>query len=82
MIHHTVIGFCQWDLPALIILLIVAAILLWRNHKLKKREEELQDQIDEYARNSDLANESAANAVPIASGMTEGRVKVSDNNEN
>ena len=81
MTHHTVIGFCQWDLPALIILLIVAIVLLWRNHKLKKREEELQDKIDDYAKNSDLANDAAASAVPIAAELTEGKVKVEGENE-
>ena len=65
MAHHTLIGFCHWDLPALIILLIVVAIFLVRNRKLKKREEELQDQINECTANAELASEAAEKAVPL-----------------
>lgn len=65
MAHHTLIGFCHWDLPALIILLIVVAVLLWRNRKLKKREEELQDQINECTTNAEAVSEAAEKAVPL-----------------
>lgn len=65
MAHHTLIGFCHWDLPALIILLIIVGVLLWRNHKLKKREEELQDQINECTANAELVSEAVEKAVPL-----------------
>ena len=53
--HHTLIGFCWWDLPALIILLAVVVILLIRHRKLKKIEKELEDQLSEV--NSDADND-------------------------
>ncbi|MBQ0018451.1 MAG: hypothetical protein KBS63_04450 [Clostridiales bacterium] len=78
MTHHTLIGFCHWDIPAAIILLLVLAILLYRNHKLKKRKEELQEKLDDYTANSELVNAAAADAVPIPDEMTYTKVDASD----
>lgn len=45
--QHTLLGFCWWDLPALIILIGIIVVLIVRHRKLKKREEELEDAIAE-----------------------------------
>ena len=43
--QHTVLGFCWWDLPALIVLVVVAAYFIIRHHNLKKEEKDLEDQL-------------------------------------
>ncbi|MCQ2547087.1 MAG: hypothetical protein MJ161_06035 [Clostridia bacterium] len=45
--EHTLLGYCWWDLPALIILIAVIVVLVVRHRKLKKREQELEDAISE-----------------------------------
>ena len=45
--QHTLLGFCWWDLPALIILIGVIVFLVIRHKKLKNREQELEDAIAE-----------------------------------
>lgn len=47
IIEHTVLGFCWWDIPALIILLAVIAVFIKKHHDMKKLENELEDQLDE-----------------------------------
>ena len=47
VLEHTVLGFCWWDLPALIVLIVVAAAFVWRHHDMKKQEKDLEDQIAE-----------------------------------
>jgi hypothetical protein len=38
------LGFCWWDLPALILLVAVTALFFIRHHKLNKEKKELQNQ--------------------------------------
>ncbi|MDO4177160.1 MAG: hypothetical protein Q4D99_06800 [Bacillota bacterium] len=45
--QHTLLGYCWWDLPALIILIGIIVVLVVRHRKLKKREQELEDIIAE-----------------------------------
>ena len=47
IIEHTVLGFCWWDIPALIILLSVIAVFIKKHHDMKKLENELEDQLEE-----------------------------------
>lgn len=47
ILEHTVLGFCWWDLPALILLIVVIVVFAWKHHDVKKQEEELEDQISE-----------------------------------
>ncbi len=47
VLEHTVLGFCWWDLPALIVLIVVAAAFVWKHHDMKKQEKDLEDQIAE-----------------------------------
>ena len=47
IIEHTVLGFCWWDIPALLILLSVIAVFIKKHHDMKKLENELEDQLEE-----------------------------------
>ena len=47
ILEHTVLGFCWWDLPALILLIAVIVVFAWKHHDVKKQEKELEDQISE-----------------------------------
>ena len=47
IIEHTVLGFCWWDIPALIILLAVIAVFIKKHHDMKKLENKLEDQLEE-----------------------------------
>ena len=53
LLEHTKLGFCWWDLLALIILLAVVIVYLARRHDLKKEQKNLEDQLaDLYAEDS------------------------------
>lgn len=56
--HHTLLGFCWWDIPAFIILIGVIVLLIIRHRKLKKREQELEDLISEKFAESSIDIES------------------------
>ena len=45
--EHTSLGFCWWDIPALIILVVVIVVFVWKHHDMKKQEKDLEDQIAE-----------------------------------
>ncbi len=45
--EHTTLGFCWWDIPALIILIVVIVVFAWKHHDMKKQEKELEDKIAE-----------------------------------
>ena len=47
ILEHTTLGFCSWDLPALIILIVVIAAFAWKHHDMRKQEKDLEDQISE-----------------------------------
>lgn len=47
ILRHTTLGFCWWDIPALIILIVVIVAFIWNRHKLKKQEKELEDKLAE-----------------------------------
>lgn len=53
LLEHTKLGFCWWDLLALLILLAVVIVYLVRRHNLKKEQKDLEDQLsDLYAQDS------------------------------
>ena len=53
LLEHTKLGFCWWDLFALLILLAVVIVYLVRRHNLKKEQKDLEDQLsDLYAEDS------------------------------
>ena len=53
LLEHTKLGFCWWDLLALLILLAVVIVYLFRRHTLKKEQKDLEDQLsDLYAEDS------------------------------
>ena len=47
ILEHSVLGFCWWDIPAAVILVMVIAVSVWRHHDMKKQEKDLEDQISE-----------------------------------
>lgn len=51
--EHTRLGFCWWDLLALVILVIVVVAFVVKRSKLKDEQDELEDQLSElYAEDS------------------------------
>lgn len=52
VVHHTTMGFCVWDIPAVIALALVIGICLVNAHRLRMRERELEDRLSRcYADN-------------------------------
>lgn len=47
ILEHTRLGFCWWDLIALIILIVVAVIFVYKFMNMKKTQKDLEDQISE-----------------------------------
>lgn len=56
--EHTRFGFCWWDLVALIILIVVAVIFIYKFLKMKKVQHDLEDRISEIY--SDETDQGAA----------------------
>lgn len=55
--EHTTLGFCWWDIPALIILIVVIVVFIWKHHDMKKQKKELEDKIAElYANDAEEMN--------------------------
>ena len=48
LLEHTKLGFCWWDLLALLILLAVVIVYLVRRHNLKKEQKDLEDQLSDF----------------------------------
>jgi len=47
ILEHTTLGFCWWDLLALIVLIVIIVVFAWKHHDMKKQEKDLEDQIAE-----------------------------------
>lgn len=47
LLEHTKLGFCWWDLIALIVLIVVIVAFAWKHHEIKKEQKDLEDQISE-----------------------------------
>ena len=41
------LGFCRYDLPAFILLLVILAVILIHNHRFKKKRDEYQKMIEQ-----------------------------------
>ncbi len=55
--EHTVFGFCWWDLPAVIILIVVIALFAWKHHDMKKQEKDLEDRLSELYTNDTVGSD-------------------------
>lgn len=51
ILEHTVLGFCWWDIPALIVLIAVIAVFVMKHRDMKKQEKDLEDQLSELYAN-------------------------------
>lgn len=60
ILEHTVLGFCWWDLPAVIVLIVVIAGFVWKHHDMKKQEKDLEDQISELYANDTVEMDNQA----------------------
>ncbi len=59
ILEHTRLGFCWWDLIALIILIVVAVIFVYKFMSMKKTQKDLEDQISEiYSEDVDVESTS------------------------
>lgn len=59
ILEHTRLGFCWWDLIALIILIVVAVIFVYKFMNMKKTQNDLEDQISEiYSEDVDVESTS------------------------
>lgn len=47
ILEHTTLGFCSWDIPALLILIAVLVVFAVKYHNMKKEEKNLEDQLSE-----------------------------------
>ncbi len=60
ILEHTKLGFCWWDLVALIVLIIIAAIFIIKFARMKKVQHDLEDKISEiYSDDAEAESESA-----------------------
>ena len=59
ILEHTRLGFCWWDLIALIVLIVVAVIFVYKFMNMKKTQKDLEDQISEiYSEDVDVESTS------------------------
>lgn len=59
ILEHTRLGFCWWVLIALIILIVVAVIFVYKFMNMKKTQKDLEDQISEiYSEDVDVESTS------------------------
>lgn len=47
VLHHTTLGFCWLDIIAAIILIAIVALFIVKHRNLKKKLNELEDQVSE-----------------------------------
>lgn len=45
ILKDAVFGFCWWDIPALLVLLMVSAYFFVKRHSLRKEKKELEAQL-------------------------------------
>ncbi|MBD5395469.1 MAG: DUF4381 domain-containing protein [Lachnospiraceae bacterium] len=60
ILEHTRLGFCWWDLLALIVLIVVIVAFVWKHHKIKDEQKDLEDQLSELYANDAVPIESEA----------------------
>ena len=47
VLEHSKIGFCWWDLVALLVVIVVIALYVVQKKKLNDRQSDLEDQLSE-----------------------------------
>ncbi len=47
MFEHTTFGFCAWDIPTLIVLLVMIGVFIGHRYNQKKREKEFTKELEE-----------------------------------
>ena len=47
MLEGYSLGICRWDLPALILVMVILAVILIHNHRFKQKRDEYQKAIEE-----------------------------------
>lgn len=47
MFSHSFFGLCAWDLPALLVLALMVVVFGLHRHKMKKREDEFEEELEE-----------------------------------
>ncbi len=45
VLENSILGFCKWDILALIVLAVVVVVFEVRQRKLKKRQRELEERL-------------------------------------
>lgn len=45
MLENTTLGFCMWDIPALIVLIAIVAVFVVHQVRHKKRQKEFDEQL-------------------------------------
>lgn len=50
MFSHSFWGWCAWDLPALLVLVVIALRYLLHCCRMKEREEDLEEELAEFKR--------------------------------
>lgn len=63
ILAHTRLGFCLWDIPAVIILVAIIVFFIVKAKKMKEEQEELEDQIAKLYADDSMAD--------VADGVTE-----------
>lgn len=59
LMEHTILGFCWWDLIALIVVIAVIVFFVVKHNNMKNEEKDLEDQLaDLYA--ADTVEESTS----------------------
>lgn len=62
MFAHTSLGFCIWDIPALIVLIAVIVVFIAHRHNQKKREKDFEDQLAEKLAKNTVEQEETVEA--------------------
>lgn len=52
LIEHTKVGFCLWDIPALLVVLLVVGVFVYNSIKLNKKKSGLEDQLEELEKST------------------------------
>ena len=65
LIDHTYIGFTIWALLALIAVVGVVAYWVIRHHKMKKIQDDLEDELEQYYSDQADAQEAAKQAAAV-----------------
>lgn len=47
MFSHSFMGLCAWDLPALLVLVLMIVLFAGHRYKMRKREREYEDELSD-----------------------------------